>query len=223
MEKILSKVKVVHFVGIGGIGMTGLAFLLKDRGLKVRGSDIKDSGNTELLRREGIEVFIGHKKENVLPDTELIVYSSAVRPDNPELVAAGDFSIPIVKRGQLLGEVCEDKKTIAVAGSHGKTTTTSLTAYVLERLGYSPAFFVGGIPLNNNARNALWGGEYFVIETDESDGSFLYYHPWVSIVTNIDKEHLSIMGSISCAEGLSVCAPDQERAIRCGMITGYAS
>ena len=175
--------------------MTGLALLLHDKGYRVRGSDIKDGSNTQILRNEGIEVLLGHQKEQVKPDTELVVYSSAVKDDNPEIVEAKKLSIPIIKRGQLLGEVCEDKKTVAVAGSHGKTTTSALIAYILETMGYAPAFYVGGIPLNHS-RNAFWGGDYFVIETDESDGSFLYYHPWVSVITNIDKEHIDHYGGV---------------------------
>ena len=217
MEKFLPGIKTIHFVGIGGIGMTGLALLLNDKGYRVRGSDLKDGSNTQILRNEGIEVFLGHNKEQVKSDTELVVYSSAVKEDNPEIVEARQLAIPIIKRGRLLGEVCEDKKTIAVAGSHGKTTTSALIAYLLEVMGYAPAFYIGGIPLNHS-RNAFWGGEYFVIETDESDGSFLYYHPWVSVITNIDKEHIDHYGGVDELRRafIQFARQTREKAIGCG-------
>ncbi|MCP4653163.1 MAG: UDP-N-acetylmuramate--L-alanine ligase [Candidatus Omnitrophica bacterium] len=181
--------KNIHFVGIGGIGMSGLAFLLKDQGVKVRGSDSKSGCNVDNLRAEGVEVIIGHKASNIDTDTDLVAYSSAIRMDNPEIVEAKKQGIKIIKRGTLLGCICQDKKTIAVSGSHGKTTTTSFLAYLLTALGYDPALFIGGLPLNHS-RNARWGKDYFVIETDESDGSFLNHHPWVSIITNVDNEHI---------------------------------
>jgi len=217
MERFLPGIKTVHFVGIGGIGMTGLALLLNDKGYRVRGSDLKEGPNTQILRNEGIEVFLGHKKEQVKADTELVVYSSAVKEDNPEIVEAKNLAIPIVKRGRLLGEVCADKKTVAVAGSHGKTTTSALIAYILEVMGYAPAFYIGGIPLNHS-RNAFWGGEYFVIETDESDGSFLYYHPWVSVITNIDKEHIDHYGGVDELRRafIQFAGQTREKTIGCG-------
>ncbi|MDP2922924.1 MAG: UDP-N-acetylmuramate--L-alanine ligase [Candidatus Omnitrophota bacterium] len=189
MDKILSGVKNIHLIGIGGIGVSGLALLLKDKGYTVKGSDIQDTYNTKMLKEAGIEVYIGHKSENISPDTGLVCYSSAVKSDNPEILEAVKRGITILARGKLLGLLTFDKKTIAVSGSHGKTTTTALSGYLLTALGYKPTVFVGGLPLNYE-RNAWWGEEYFVIETDESDGSFLCYNPWVSIITNIDHEHL---------------------------------
>ncbi|UCD15514.1 MAG: UDP-N-acetylmuramate--L-alanine ligase [Candidatus Omnitrophota bacterium] len=189
MEKILSGVKNIYLIGIGGIGMSGLAHLLKDRGFNIKGSDICDSSYVKMVREAGIEVFIGHNKENITQDIDLVGYSSAVKEDNPEILQARRRGITVLKRAELLGLLSWDRKIIAVAGSHGKTTTTSLIGYLLTSLGYQPAMFVGGFPLNY-ARNAWWGKDYFVIETDESDASFLYYNPWVSIITNIDYEHL---------------------------------
>lgn len=186
---VLSGVRNVYFLGIGGIGMSGLALLLNDKGFKIKGSDIKHNSNIDILKKEGIEVFIGHKKENITSDIHLLVYSSAVREDNPEIREAKLKGITLLKRGELLGLLSWDKKTIAISGSHGKTTTTALFSYLLTSLGYSPTAFVGGVPLNS-FRNAWWGGDYFVIETDESDGSFLHYNPWVSVITNIDYEHI---------------------------------
>ncbi len=189
MEKILSKVKHIYLVGIGGIGMSGLAFLLKDKGYNVCGCDQKEGSNVAALRKEGIRVDLGHSKENISDGIELVIYSSAVSDDNPELIAARNKNIPVVKRGELLSYLCQDQKVIAVSGSHGKTTTTSLLSYLLTSLDMNPTVFVGGVPLNYH-RHAWIGQEYFLIETDESDGSFLHYHPWISIITNIDYEHM---------------------------------
>ncbi len=189
MKELLSKVKNIHLVGIGGVGMSGLALLLKDRGFLVSGSDVRDNSNVKMLRAEGIKVFIGHDKSHLSSDTDILGYSSAVSLDNPEITLAKTRGIDILGRGEFLAKLCEGKKTIAVAGSHGKTTTTSLLGYLLTRLNYKPAVFVGGLPLNYS-KGAWWGDEYFVIETDESDGSFLHYEPWYSVITNIDREHL---------------------------------
>jgi UDP-N-acetylmuramate--alanine ligase len=182
-------VKSIYLVGIGGAGMSGLALLLKGRGFQVRGSDLKDSASVRMLKDEGIEVFIGHRKEQVNGDTDIVGYSSAISEDNPELTRAKARGIRIFKRAELLAELCKGRKAIAVSGSHGKTTTTSLLGYLLTSLGYKPAVFIGGVPLNY-FRGAWWGEDYFVIEADESDGSFLFYDPWVSIITNVDREHL---------------------------------
>lgn len=195
MEGLLSRVKNIYLVGIGGIGMSGLAFLLKSRGFYVRGSDSKDSANVKMLRAEGIRVFIGHRQEQVSDDIDILGYSSAIDEDNPEIIQAKKKGLNIFKRAELLAELCRGKKTIAISGSHGKTTTTSLLGYILTSLGYKPAVFVGGISLNYS-RGAWWGDDYFVIETDESDGSYLCFDPWVSIITNVDCEHLDYYGGL---------------------------
>jgi len=195
MEKLLPGIKNIHLIGIGGIGMSGLALLLKDKGFNVRGSDLKNSPNVKILRSKGIEVFIGHDSAQLSPDAELVSYSSAVKSDNPEILQAEKRAVSILKRGELLAKLCQGQKTIAVAGSHGKTTTTSLLGHIFTSLGYNPAIFLGGSPLNYSSR-ACWGDDYFVVETDESDGSFLYCHPWSSIITNIDSEHLDHYGTI---------------------------
>lgn len=189
MAQVLSGVKNIHLIGIGGIGVSGLALLLKDKGYNVKGSDTQENYTTKMLRDAGITVYIGHRAQNLGVSTDLVCYSSAVKSDNPEILEAIKNNITILPRGKLLGLLCADKKTIAVSGSHGKTTTTALIGYLLTALGYKPTVFVGGLPLNYE-RNAWWGDEYFVIETDESDGSFLSYNPWVSIITNVDHEHL---------------------------------
>ncbi len=175
--------------------MSGLALLLKEKGFQVWGSDLKDNYNVKILRDKGVNVFIGHKREQINPGIQLLVYSSAIKGDNVELLAAKARQIPIIKRGKLLAELSEGKKAVAVAGSHGKTTTSSLLSHLLTSLGYRPTVFVGGLPLNYT-QGAWWGKDYFVIETDESDGSFLYYNPWVSIITNIDREHLDYYGDM---------------------------
>jgi len=195
MDKVLSAIKNIHLVGIGGIGMSGLALLLKEKGFNVKGSDVEDSDITKMLRDRGIDVSVGHKKENITADTHLVCYSSAIKDDNPEIQEAKKRDLSILQRGKLLGLISWDKKTIAVSGSHGKTTTSSLIGFLLTSLGFKPTVFVGGIPLNYKY-NAWWGNEYFVIEADESDGSFLYYNPWVSIITNIDHEHLDYYKNI---------------------------
>jgi UDP-N-acetylmuramate--alanine ligase len=195
IKEIASK-GYIHLVGIGGVGMSGLALLLKEKGFKVRGSDIKESRNLEMLRKRGIEVFVGHKKENITPEVRIVCHSSAIREDNLEIKEAKERGIPVLKRSKLLNFVCEDKKVIAVSGSHGKTTVTALLSYFLTSLGYQPTVFVGGFPLNYSTSSWWSDKDYFVVETDESDGSFLDCFPWVSIITNIDKEHLDYYENI---------------------------
>lgn len=191
----LAGVKNIYLIGIGGIGMSGLALLLKDKGFSVKGSDASSSYITDMLKREGIELCIGHSAANITPGIDLLGISSAIKEDNPEIIQAKKLRIPIIKRGELLGYICRDKKVVAVAGSHGKTTSSSLLGHIFNSLGIKPAVFVGGLPLNYS-RNAWDGQEYFVMETDESDGSFLFYNPWVSIITNIDYEHLDYHGNM---------------------------
>ena len=189
MGEVLSKVKTIHLVGIGGVGMSGLALLLKDRGFSVSGSDCQEGYQIKKLKDEGISVFIGHHKNHVPSNTHMLGYSSAVPEDNPEIQEAKRRGIQIIRRGELLAELCRGSKTIAIAGSHGKTTTTALIGYLLTSLEFKPTVFLGGSPLNYR-RDAWWGGAHCVIETDESDGTFLCYDPWISVITNIDCEHL---------------------------------
>lgn len=189
MQDILTDIKKIYLVGIGGVGMSGLALLLHDRGYSVSGCDQRPSSNTALLEQEGIKISIGHDARNLEADVDLLVYSSAISADNPEIKEAQRRNIRIIKRGELLAQLSLAKQTIAVAGSHGKTTTTALMSYALAVLGYKPTVFVGGLPLNYS-RGAWWGDDYFVIETDESDGSFLHLRPQMSILTNVDREHL---------------------------------
>jgi len=205
LEKIFPEMKCIkdivsggyiHLVGIGGVGMSGLALLLKERGFRVRGSDIKESRNLQMLKEKGIDVFVGHKKENINSLVKVVCHSSAIKEDNLEVKEAKEKGIPILKRAKLLNFICEGKKMIAISGSHGKTTATSLLSYLLTSLGYQPTVFVGGVPLNYSISSWWSDKEYFVVETDESDGSFLDCFPWVCIITNIDKEHLDYYKNI---------------------------
>lgn len=190
MAEIFKKMnRRYHFIGIGGIGMSGIAQLLLRNGLKVSGSDLKENRVTEELKGLGAQIFIGHDEENI-KGADLIIYSSAIKEDNPEVRGAKRAGIPLIKRAQALAELMKDKIVITVTGSHGKTTVTSLVSYLLLEAGLSPTAAIGGILRNIDTNACLGSGKFFVAEADESDGSFLYYRPKYSIVTNIDREHL---------------------------------
>ena len=186
----------IHFVGIGGIGMSGIAELLLNLGYRVSGSDLRRSDTTERLERLGAVVCAGHAASNVPADGHVVVVSSAVRPDNPEVVEAHRRKIPVIPRAEMLAELMRMKYGIAIAGTHGKTTTTSMVATVLASAGWDPTAVVGG-KLNSLGSNAKLGqGEFLVAEADESDGSFLKLSPTVAVVTNIDPEHLDFYTGI---------------------------
>ena len=179
----------VHFVGIGGIGMSGIAEVLANLGYSVTGSDVADSANVKRLRDKGVKVAIGHKAENI-DGADVVVISSAIKRDNPELVAARARRLPVVRRAEMLAELMRLKSCIAVAGTHGKTTTTSLVASLLDAGGLDPTVINGGI-INAYGTNARLGaGDWMVVEADESDGTFLKLPADIAIVTNIDPEHL---------------------------------
>ena len=180
---------VIHFIGIGGIGMSGIAEILVQSGYLVQGSDIKSSNNTKRLEKLGIEVFIGHRKSNIL-NAKIIVVSTAISKNNIELVEAKKIFLPIVHRAEMLGELMRLKQSIAIAGTHGKTTTTSLIAKMIEENGMDPTIINGGIisSLDSNAR--MGKGDWMVVEADESDGSFTKLNPTAAVITNIDLEHL---------------------------------
>ena len=183
------KVKHIHFVGIGGAGMSGIAEVLANQGFSVGGSDIAESATTARLRANGVRVSIGHAEANVA-DAEAVVVSSAVGADNPEVAAARARRIPVVPRAQMLAELMRLKQGIAIAGTHGKTTTTSLVASCLAEGGLDPTFVIGG-RLNSAGANARLGqGEFLVAEADESDASFLFLSPVIAVVTNNDADHL---------------------------------
>ncbi len=186
---MFKKVKNIHFTGIGGIGMSGIAELLHNLGFKITGSDINASENVRRLESIGIEVSIGHKSENV-KDADALVYSSAVPLDNPEITSADKISIPIIRRAEMLGELINLKQTsIAIGGTHGKTTTSSMIGMILEKSGYDPTLVVGGLVSNLNSNVKLGSGETIVVEADEFDRSFLALKPTIAVVTNLEMEH----------------------------------
>ena len=189
----MRRIRRIHFVGIGGAGMSGIAEVLKNQGYDVSGSDLKDSAVTERLRAMGVEVQIGHRAENT-ETADVVVVSSAVAKDNPEVVSARSRRVPIVPRAEMLAEIMRYRHGIAVAGTHGKTTTTSLIASILGEAGLDPTFVIGG-KLNSAGTNAKLGGSrYLVAEADESDASFLHLTPVISVVTNIEADHMETYG-----------------------------
>ena len=220
---LFSKKTRVHFVGIGGIGMSGIAEVLKNLGYTVSGSDLKSSASTERLRSLGVRVHEGHKAEHV-EGTDVVVVSSAVKPSNPEVVEARRLQIPIIPRAEMLAELMRLKYGIAVAGSHGKTTTTSMVAVVLDRAGLDPTMVIGGriTAFGTNAR--LGDSDLMVVEADESDRSFLQLSPVVAVVTGIDREHMEAYRDMADLEqafvdfvnkvpfyGASIVCLDEER------------
>src|SRR3954464_9558297 len=187
--KLPREIGPIHFIGIGGIGMSGIAEVLMNLGYKVQGSDASDNANVKRLRDKGATVSIGHKAEN-LDGAEVVVVSSAIKRDNPELVAARARRLPVVRRAEMLAELMRLKSCVAIAGTHGKTTTTSMVATLLDAGGFDPTVINGGI-INAYGTNARLGaGDWMVVEADESDGTFLKLPADVAIVTNIDPEHL---------------------------------
>ena len=189
------KPQPIHFIGIGGIGMSSLAEVLIDLGYPVTGSDLKSSPTTQRLAARGAVVFEGHAASH-LSGAKAVVYSSAVRPDNPEMVEARLRKLPLIPRGELLAELMRQKFGIAIAGSHGKTTTTAMVAAILIHANLDPTFLVGGRTGINGSNARLGKSEYLVVESDESDGSFLKLAPILAVVTNIDREHLDHYSNI---------------------------
>jgi UDP-N-acetylmuramate--alanine ligase len=186
----------IHFVGIGGIGMSGIAELLLNLGYRVSGSDVKLSEATERLKRLGGRIYEGHN-QNQIEDADVVVFSSAIHDDNPEISAARKLAVPVIPRAEMLAELMRLKYSIAIAGAHGKTTTTSLVAAILGRGGLDPTVVIGG-RLKSIGTNAYLGkGEFIVAEADESDGSFLRMAPAIAVVTNIDREHLDYYRDLS--------------------------
>lgn len=186
----MRRIKCIHFVGIGGAGMCGVAEVLLNQGYKITGSDIKRSGNTDRLKKMGAKIFIGHEAANVAK-ADVVVYSSAINKRNPEIRTAIKESKPLIARAEMLAELMRYRHAIAIAGTHGKTTTTSLVASVLAEGGFDPTFVIGGL-LNSAGTNARLGeSRYLVAEADESDASFMHLQPMVAVVTNIEADHMS--------------------------------
>jgi UDP-N-acetylmuramate--alanine ligase len=199
MKALGTDIGTIHFVGIGGIGMSGIAEVMHQLGYKVQGSDVADSYVVEKLRKAGIPVAIGHSADN-LGDAAVVVCSSAIKDANPEIVAAAERRLPRVKRAEMLAELMRMQKTVAVAGTHGKTTTTSMVAALLDNGGLDPTVINGGI-INRYGSNARLGkSDWWVIEADESDGSFLRLDGTIAVVTNIDPEHLEHYGSFDAVK-----------------------
>jgi len=192
---VFHKIDRVHFVGIGGIGMSGIAEVLLNLGFKVTGSDLRKTETTERLEQLGVQIFYGHREENV-HDVDVVVISSAVKSDNPEVQKARELFIPVIQRAEMLAELMRIKYSVAVAGAHGKTTTTSLISSVLGHAGIDPTCVIGG-KLNSLGSNAKLGSSKFLVaEADESDGTFLLLFPTIAVVTNIDLEHLDFYKDI---------------------------
>jgi len=196
MSPLFKKSRHIHFVGIGGVGMSGIAEVLLHLGHSVSGSDIAETETTRRLARMGATITYGHRAEAIEPDTDVVVISSAVKYSNPEIVQARALKIPVIPRAEMLAELMRMKWGIAVAGTHGKTTTTSLIATILRRAGLDPTVVIGGKvhALGSNAQ--LGKGDLMVAEADESDGTFLLLSPSIAVVTNIDPEHLDFYGDM---------------------------
>jgi UDP-N-acetylmuramate--alanine ligase len=195
MKIELAKKEIIHFIGIGGIGMSGLSLIMKEKGFKVQGSDISNNKNIERLKKEKVKVFLGHSKKNLQKAT-IVVISSAIKKNNPELLEAKRRKIPIIKRGKMLASIVSLMKNIVVVGSHGKTTTTSLVASIFQETKIDPTIINGGV-INSIKNTAKLGkSDWTVLEADESDGSFIHITPTYSIITNIDREHMDFYRSI---------------------------
>ncbi|SMB96426.1 UDP-N-acetylmuramate--L-alanine ligase [Desulfonispora thiosulfatigenes DSM 11270] len=188
--------KNIHFVGIGGVGMSGIADILVTLGYKVSGSDLNISNGTKRLEEKGVKVIKGHKSSNIDESIDTVVTSTAINRENPEVKRAQELNIPIIKRAEMLAQLMKRQKAICIAGAHGKTTTTSMIASVLEINNFDPSIVVGGElnVINSNAK--LGKGDYLVAEADESDGSFLNLFPWSNIITNIEDDHLDFYGTL---------------------------
>ena len=195
MKIELAKTEIIHFVGIGGIGMSGLALIMKSMGFRIQGSDISFNKNIERLKKNKIKVIIGHEKKNINKATILVI-SSAIKKSNPEILSAKSKQLPIYKRGDMLAHIVSLTKNIVVAGSHGKTTTTSLVASIFSKTKLDPTIINGGVlnSFDNSAR--LGKSNWCILESDESDGSFIKVPPTYSIITNIDREHMDYYKSM---------------------------
>ena len=199
---MFSSIKKLHFVGIGGIGMSGIAEILIDQGFKITGSDKATSDNTERLQSLGTKVYIGHDAKNVEPDADVLVYSSAVAPDNPEIIEAQKRKIPVIRRAEMLAEIMRLKYGIGVAGTHGKTTTTSIISLVLMEGGIDPTVIVGGRLRGLAGSNARLGkGEFIVVEADEFDRSFLSITPTIAVLTTLETDHLDTYRDLDDIKG----------------------
>ncbi|MEG0070865.1 MAG: UDP-N-acetylmuramate--L-alanine ligase [Raoultibacter sp.] len=228
-------IKTVHFIGIGGVGMSGIAHVAHDQGMQVSGSDLKESRYTRQLKEAGITISIGHSAENIpANDPDVVVVSTAILENNPELVAAKERGLEIWHRAKMLAALGVDKQTLAVAGTHGKTTTSSMLASVLDTMGEDPSFLIGGIVRAYQTNAHSGSGNYYVVEADESDKSFTYLDPRAVLVTNIEADHLDhysdlaeiyqlfaeFIGSVPDDGIVVVCGEDAE-LVRVARETGH--
>ncbi len=195
MKIELAKNEIIHFVGIGGIGMSGLCLIMKGKGFRVQGSDIFLNKNIESLKKEKIKIHIGHKKQNIKNAT-IVVVSSAIKKNNPELIEAKNKNLPIIQRGKMLAHIVSLMKNIVVVGSHGKTTTTSLVTSIFEKTKIDPTIINGGVINSIKGSAKLGKSDWSILEADESDGSFVHIPPTYSIITNIDREHMDYYKSM---------------------------
>ena len=195
MKIELAKKEVIHFIGIGGIGMSGLSLIMKRKGFKVQGSDLSLNKNIERLKKEKIKIFLGHKKKNIKNST-IIVISSAIKKNNSELIEAKRKNLPIITRGQMLAHIVSLTKNIVIVGSHGKTTTTSLVASIFQKTKLDPTIINGGVINSIESTAKLGKSDWSILEADESDGSFIHIPPTYSIITNIDREHMDFYNSM---------------------------
>ncbi|RLE14010.1 UDP-N-acetylmuramate--L-alanine ligase [Candidatus Aerophobetes bacterium] len=184
----------LHFVGVGGIGMSGLAKILLQSGYKVSGSDVKETEITQKLREQGAKIYKGHRKSHI-EDADIVVFSSAISPDNPEIREAKKRDVPLISRGELVAQITNSKENIVIAGTHGKTTTTALVAELLINTGKDPTILIGGVLKKINSNSKLGKSRWAVIESDESDASFLFLHPYIAVLTNVEDDHLDFYGS----------------------------
>ena len=189
LNAFMRRIKKVHFVGVGGVGMSGIADVMNTLGYEVSGSDIASNANTQRLQASGVKIYTQHSVDNVI-DVDVVVISSAIKSDNPDVVAAKKLRIPVIPRAEMLAELMRFSHGIAVAGTHGKTSVTSLVASILAEGGLDPTYVIGGKLNSSSAHARLGKGHYLVAEADESDASFLYLQPMIAIVTNIDADHL---------------------------------
>lgn len=215
----MSEPRVIHFIGIGGVGMSGIALVAHEHGFVVSGSDMKESRATRKLVNAGIDVKIGHDAKNLPKDVDVVVVSTAIPEKNPELAQARKLGIDVWHRSHMLAALGRGKKTLACAGTHGKTTTSSMLATTIDRMGLDPSFVIGGTVdgYDTNARSGK--GDYYIVEADESDGSFVHLSPYVALVTNIEPDHLDHYGTLEAiyeafSEFISLL-PDEGAAVVC--------
>ena len=215
----MSDISTIHFIGIGGVGMSGIALVAHERGYRVSGSDMKESRATRALRAAGIDVAIGHDAANLPADVDVVVISTAIPDKNPELVAARERGVAVWHRSRMLAALGRGRKTLACAGTHGKTTTSSMLATTIDRMGLDPSFLIGGT-VDGYDTNAKCGkGDYYIVEADESDGSFVHLSPYVALVTNIEPDHLDHYGTLEAIydafRDFIALLPDDGAAVVC--------